>query len=240
MADISVIGTSSESLGHLNQYVRQADDIHQSPDPTQGSFFYTTYGKPALDLVFGSMIFLFVAPVILILAAIIYMEGGKPFFSQNRVGLWGRQFRCIKLRTMAVDAEDRIKRLLSEDPGAAAEWAETQKLRNDPRITRIGKFLRKTSLDELPQIVNVLRGEMSLVGPRPVVPDELARYGIHQSSYMRLRPGITGAWQTSGRNDVSYENRVRMDVEYGRNMSIVKDVSIIVGTLKLIFNGNGH
>ncbi len=131
---------------------------------------------------------------------------------------------------MVVDAQERLKQHLIDNPEAAAEWQRNFKLEQDPRITPLGRFLRKSSLDELPQLFNVFRGEMSFVGPRPVVRDELERYGVSQKTYESLRPGVTGLWQVSGRNDVSYDERVAMDVHYARNVSLVEDMRIVAKT----------
>ena len=140
---------------------------------------------------------------------------------------------------MVVDAQERLQKHLAENPAAAAEWQQNFKLENDPRITRIGRFLRKSSLDELPQLFNVFRGEMSFVGPRPVVRDELLRYGMHQQVYMSMRPGVTGLWQVSGRNDVAYDQRVSMDVQYAREVSLTEDVRIVAKTVSSVLSLTG-
>lgn len=201
---------------------------------------YRGFGKRLFDVAICFAIMPIVLPIIAILAAVISLEGGRPIFAQERVGERGRRFYCLKLRSMATDAEMRLRDLLATDAEAAAEWAGSQKLLDDPRVTRLGRFLRKSSLDELPQIWNVLRGDMSIVGPRPVVPDELDRYGMHVNSYLRARPGITGAWQASGRNNVIYEERVRIDVEYERRITFLRDVQIIVRTGWAVFASTGY
>ncbi|MDO6668889.1 sugar transferase [Paracoccus sp. 1_MG-2023] len=179
--------------------------------------------------------------VLLVLATIIFLsDRRKPIFSHRRVGKNGKVFGCLKLRTMVVGAEDILPELLEACPERRREWDETQKLTDDPRITRLGHFLRKTSLDELPQILNVLRGDMSIVGPRPIVMDELPRYGEHADAYLQLRPGLTGMWQTTGRNDVSYEERVRMDVEYGRNLRFSTDMRIVGMTAMAMLRKTGR
>lgn len=164
----------------------------------------------------------------------------NPFFAHKRVGQNGRMFGCLKLRTMVVGAETMLPDLLDASPERREEWMESQKLTNDPRVTRLGGILRKTSLDEIPQLLNVLRGEMSLVGPRPIVTDELRRYGPHASTYLRLRPGVTGMWQTTGRNDVSYVERVRMDVEYEQNISLWMDIKIMLMTIMAMLSKTGR
>ncbi|MBM3604651.1 MAG: sugar transferase, partial [Alphaproteobacteria bacterium] len=180
-------------------------------------------------------------PVIILLAAIIYLTDGRnPFFAHKRVGQNGRTFGCLKLRTMVVNAETMLPELLKESPERYGEWTESQKLTNDPRVTKIGAILRATSLDEIPQLLNVLRGEMSLVGPRPIVSDELSRYGRDAVTYLRMRPGVTGMWQTTGRNDVSYAERVRMDVEYEKNVSVWEDLRIMVMTVVAMLAKTGR
>ncbi len=171
------------------------------------------------------------APVFAVLSFLIRRDGGPAFFSQTRIGRGGRPFRCLKFRTMVTDAEARLQALLASDPEAAAEWARDQKLRNDPRVTRVGRFLRQTSLDELPQLINVLKGDMSLIGPRPVVPSELDRYGPRKGYYLRVRPGITGLWQVSGRNKTTYEQRVMLDSFYVMNWTFLRDLDIIWKTV---------
>jgi len=202
---------------------------------------YARYGKRALDLTLGILLIPLVLPAVAVLALIVLMtDGHRPFFVQARIGRGGRVFPCFKLRTMIVDSESALARHLAENADAAAEWARDRKLRDDPRITRIGRFLRKTSLDELPQLWNVLRGDMSLVGPRPIVRAELARYGEHSVDYLALRPGITGLWQISGRNDVSYDERVALDVRYRRSMNPVEDLRIMLMTAAELFRRTGH
>lgn len=200
---------------------------------------YRNWGKRLFDLPLALVLLVFAAPALLVLAGLITLDGGRPVFAQLRVGRGGRLYPCYKLRTMAVDAEARLACLLETDPAAAAEWAENQKLSNDPRITRLGGLLRKTSLDELPQLWNVIRGDMSLIGPRPVLAEELKRYGADAESYIRLRPGITGAWQVSGRNSLSYDDRVRLDVEYERRLGFARDLWILIRTAKAVLWATG-
>ena len=183
---------------------------------------------------------IFLAPLMLVIALPIFLgDGGSPVFAQRRVGYGGRPFRCLKFRTMAVDADRRLEALLASDPSARFEWQATQKLRNDPRVTRVGEFLRKSSLDELPQLINVIRGDMSLVGPRPIVPPEISRYGVHFRHYRSVRPGMTGLWQVSGRNDVSYRERVVFDVAYARYRSFSLDLSILLRTIPAVVQTKG-
>jgi exopolysaccharide production protein ExoY len=179
-------------------------------------------------------------PLLVFTAVAVYIDSGRPiFFGHERVGRGGRSFRCLKFRTMVPDAQRRLDELLANDPVARAEWARDHKLRFDPRITRLGSFLRKSSIDELPQLINVLFGNMSLVGPRPIVAAEIERYGRHYASYCSVRPGITGLWQVSGRNDVSYRKRVAMDVTYVRSKSLRLDAWIIISTVRVVLFQRG-
>ncbi|CUX81958.1 MAG: exopolysaccharide production protein ExoY [Roseibaca calidilacus] len=201
---------------------------------------YRTFGKRVVDTGLVLLSLLFTIPVILICAAIIARDGYFPFFGHTRVGKDGKEFKCWKIRTMVPDAQQKLQEHLASCPAARAEWDETRKLKNDPRIVPFGSFLRKSSLDELPQIFNVLLGQMSLVGPRPVVREELSYYGNGQRAYLAMRPGITGLWQVSGRNDASYAERVRFDVSYYKDVSFMRDLSIIFQTLKVVVARNGY
>lgn len=176
-------------------------------------------------------------PFWLVITILVKRDGGPVLFKQTRVGKNGEEFQCLKFRTMSVDAEECLKQLLKDNPALAEEWAKTKKLRSDPRVTSIGCFLRRTSLDELPQLLNVIRGEMAIVGPRPVVPGELERYGEDIPYYTRVRPGITGMWQVNGRNATSYNERVRLDAYYVRNWTLWRDLSIAVKTIPLLTFG---
>ncbi|RVT90529.1 sugar transferase [Sphingomonas crocodyli] len=183
---------------------------------------------------------LFLLPLMLIVAVAVFVSDPGPiFFVQNRIGRHGKIFRCLKFRTMATNAEERLAELLANDPSAREEWMRDHKLRNDPRIVGIGSFLRKSSFDELPQLINVLRGEMSLVGPRPIVHAEAARYGRYFEHYCSVRPGITGLWQISGRNDTTYRRRVAFDVAYSRSQSTFLDLRIIVMTVPSVLMAKG-
>ncbi|MEZ5451883.1 MAG: exopolysaccharide biosynthesis polyprenyl glycosylphosphotransferase [Thiothrix sp.] len=164
---------------------------------------------------------------------------GKPIFKQERIGQDGSIFKIYKFRTMRVDADEELEKILASDPDAREEWERDRKLRNDPRITRIGSFLRRTSLDELPQLVNVLRGQMSLVGPRPIIKQEIADYGEYIDYYTQVRPGITGLWQVSGRNELSYAERVQLDVWYVRNWSVEVDLIILTKTIVAVLLRKG-
>ncbi|WP_328801191.1 sugar transferase [Pseudoroseicyclus tamaricis] len=200
---------------------------------------YPRYVKRLTDLVLALLILPIVGPVILVLALMTRRDGGPSFFGHQRIGKDGQTFRCWKVRTMVPNAQEKLKEYLAENPEAAAEWAADFKLRNDPRITKIGRFLRKTSLDELPQLWNVLKGEMSFVGPRPVIDGEIELYGVSRSYYESVRPGITGLWQVSGRNDTTYSERVAMDRAYVRKMSFFGDLGIILKTAKSVLGSTG-
>jgi exopolysaccharide production protein ExoY len=187
--------------------------------------------KRAMDVSIALLLLLLLALPMLVLAALVRSDGGPALFAHRRVGKGGRIFGCLKFRSMVVDAEARLAALLEHDAAAREEWASTRKLKNDPRVTRIGRFLRATSLDELPQLINVLKGEMSLVGPRPVTPAELAaHYGAAAEHYQLVRPGITGPWQVSGRNETSYDRRVALDVAYATQPSLLTDIRLLLAT----------
>lgn len=196
--------------------------------------------KRAFDIVCSALLLVLTSPLFLWVAIQVRLGGGGGvFFGHQRIGQNGVPFPCYKFRTMAVNADVLLKELLASDAEAREEWERDFKLKNDPRVTKIGRFLRKTSLDELPQLWNVLKGQMSLVGPRPVVQDELARYGNQVVFYLEARPGITGLWQTSGRNDVSYETRVNLDAWYVKNWSLFTDLVILVRTVKVLLIKDG-
>ena len=191
--------------------------------------------KRAFDLTAASLLLLLVAPLMLLIAAKLRLvDKGPAFFAHTRIGRHGQLFKCYKFRTMVPNAKEVLENLLANDARARAEWDRDFKLRNDPRITPLGAFLRKTSLDELPQLLNVIRGEMSLVGPRPVVPSELERYGEARVYYLQVRPGLTGLWQISGRNDVDYQRRVTLDAWYVRNWTLWYDILILFKTLLIV------
>jgi Undecaprenyl-phosphate galactose phosphotransferase WbaP len=196
--------------------------------------------KRALDILGAGVGLVLLAPFFLIVALMVRADGGPAFFAHQRVGRGGKLFGCLKFRSMVVDSQARLEALLANDPAARAEWEATRKLKNDPRITRIGRFLRSTSLDELPQLINVLRGEMSLVGPRPVQEAEIDRYyGASAAHYMAVRPGITGLWQVSGRSETSYESRVALDVSYVSRPSLLADISILLRTPVAVLSRRG-
>jgi Undecaprenyl-phosphate galactose phosphotransferase WbaP len=179
-------------------------------------------------------------PLIIAIAALIKLTSpGPAFFGQRRYGRKGEPFMAWKFRSMAADASQVLEQCLASDPALLEEWRRSHKLRNDPRVTRIGRFLRRTSLDELPQLWNILRGQMSFVGPRPIVAEEIARYGASYSVYKKVTPGLTGLWQVSGRNNTSYEQRVNFDLYYVRNWSLWLDLHVLARTVKVVVLGDG-
>jgi exopolysaccharide production protein ExoY len=196
--------------------------------------------KRAIDLAVAIPLLIFLAPVLgLIYLLLKVADPGPAIFSQLRVGKGGRTFLVYKFRTMRTDAGARLSGLLRSDPIAAAEWAQFHKLRNDPRVTLLGRLLRKSSLDELPQVFNIIRGEMSVVGPRPVTSAEIHRYGSLYPYYTAVRPGVAGLWQVSGRNRLTYEERVALDVSYVKTWSIWSDLVILIRAIPVVLFGLG-
>ena len=193
-----------------------------------------------LDLLITAIALLLLAPLLLLVGAAVWLQDGGPvIYRQLRVGRGGGDFYCLKFRSMAVDAEARLQAILSCDPVARAEWLRDHKLRNDPRITPLGRVLRKSSLDELPQLLNVMRGEMSLVGPRPIVRAEVVRYGRRYQSYCEMSPGLTGLWQVGGRNDTSYKRRVAFDCVYRQRRSVRLYLRVVILTVPAVLFQRG-
>ncbi len=191
--------------------------------------------KRAVDIVISSVALVALTPIILMIAALIYVSMGRPiFFAHERVGYNRIPFRCYKFRSMVSNSKEVLARHLAENPEAAREWADTRKLKDDPRVTSLGRFLRKSSLDELPQLFNIVKGDMSCVGPRPVVSDELEKYGCSDRDYMNARPGLTGLWQVSGRSSTSYISRVCLDRIYCRRWSLNMDFLILFKTIPAV------
>jgi len=196
--------------------------------------------KAAFDRASSVLALIALAPLFLVVAALIRArDPGPVFFGHTRLGRNGRPFRCLKFRTMVQDADAVLERHLAANPEAAAEWEATRKLKDDPRVTRIGAILRSTSLDELPQLINIARGEMSLVGPRPIVEDETENYGSALSDYFAVRPGLTGLWQISGRSDTTYGERVHLDSAYARDVRFVTDLLILLKTVVVVLARRG-
>ena len=197
--------------------------------------------KRLFDLAFSMTVMVLGAPIFFLIALIVKLTSDGPaFFAHERIGRGGNRFPCYKFRTMHPDAEERLQHLLETNPSLRHEWETTYKLKNDPRVTWIGKFLRKTSLDELPQFWNVLRGDLSVVGPRPVTENELHQeIGPHAARFLTIRPGLTGPWQVSGRNDTSYHDRIRFDIHYIRHRSFTWDLYLILLTIPAMISTRG-
>jgi lipopolysaccharide/colanic/teichoic acid biosynthesis glycosyltransferase len=224
------------TLAHRSESFAIAD-VTSEPEIPAAPGLYARRLKPALDAAFVLAMLPAVLPLILILALCVTLEGGRPFYSQKRVGRGGRIYTMWKLRSMVPDAEARLIAYLERNPEARVEWNHSQKLRHDPRITRVGRLLRKTSLDELPQLWNVLMGEMSLVGPRPMLPEQQRLYPGR--AYYALRPGITGPWQVSARNDTGFADRARFDGLYLEAVSLGTDIRLLAATVAVVLRGTG-
>ncbi|SFJ73809.1 sugar transferase [Jannaschia pohangensis] len=203
-----------------------------------GGISYRTHAKRALDITLVLLAAPIVLPLVALLSLLVALDGGSAFYSQQRLGLGGRRFRLWKLRSMVMNADAALEAHLAADPAARAEWNRDQKLHNDPRITPLGKFIRRTSLDELPQLWNVLTGDMSLVGPRPMMPEQRSLYP--GQSYFRLRPGLTGSWQVSDRNQSSFAARAEFDLGYDRALSLATDIAIICATFAVVLRATGR
>jgi exopolysaccharide production protein ExoY len=200
---------------------------------------YSRSLKRVVDILVSILALLFFLPLMTLIYLAVCSDGGPGLFIHKRVGRSGREFGCLKFRTMIVNAENKLTAYLASDCEAREEWEHHRKLKHDPRITRLGRVLRTTSADELPQLFNVLFGDMSIVGPRPVTRPELQKYGSGSSAYLSVRPGITGLWQVSGRNDASYEYRVRLDEQYAERMSISFDILLMMKTVTVVIRRNG-
>ncbi len=230
LAGLTSIGVGAQDLGGILGLHIQ----HRLLDPVQRAI------KRGLDIVLMLPFTPLAALATLILALLIKLDSPGPLFiGHQRIGRGGKFFKCWKFRTMVANASEVLAETLANDPEAARQWARDHKLRHDPRITRLGRFLRRTSLDELPQFWNVLRGQMSIVGPRPVIEEEVVRYGRNFGLYTHVRPGITGLWQVSGRNNLPYADRVRLDIHYVRNWSIWLDLYILSRTVVEVVTGRG-
>lgn len=213
---------------------RQVEPVKSRRAPIGG------LSKRSLDLVVACAALLFLLPLFLAIIVVVRAsDGGPALYRHRRIGCDGREFDCLKFRTMDPDAQQILQRHLRSDPLAAAEWRRARKLKVDPRVTPLGLVMRKTSVDELPQLINVIRGDMSIVGPRPIVHDEIGHYGAAIEDYFRTRPGLTGAWQVSGRSDTTYDERVALDTDYVTNWSVGRDVNIIVRTVPVVLGRRG-
>jgi Undecaprenyl-phosphate galactose phosphotransferase WbaP len=196
--------------------------------------------KRIFDVLVASVLGLIALPLGLLIAGAIVVESGAPaLYAHTRLGRRGRRFRVWKFRSMVNNADEVLQAHLDQHPGYALEWGLFHKLREDPRVTRVGRLLRKTSLDELPQLWNVLRGQMSLVGPRPIVEQEIAKYGPAFALYSQVLPGLTGLWQVSGRNDTTYRERVELDCHYIRAWTALVDLRVLLKTIRVVFRGHG-
>ena len=196
--------------------------------------------KRVIDLALTMSGGLCLLPFLLVIAVLVAVDNrGRVIFAHRRIGKGGREFKCYKFQTMVPNAQEALEKYLSANPEAKKEWEENFKLVNDPRVTKLGSFLRRTSLDEMPQLWNVIKGEMSLVGPRPIVAKEIERYGDNFKEYAMCKPGITGIWQVSGRSDTTYEERVAMDTWYAYNRTNLLDLKYLFKTVKIVLLGKG-
>ncbi len=202
---------------------------------------FKTYGviKAGFDVAIASILLISLLPLFVFVGVAVSLDGGPIFFRHRRLGQFHRPFNVVKFRTMCVDAEQRLAALLEASPDARAEWQASRKLKDDPRVTRVGNFLRRTSLDELPQLLNVLRCEMSLVGPRPIVAAEASNFGRHLDEILSVKPGITGLWQVSGRSDLSYLRRVALEATYARHRNAILDLYILLMTPAAVLRARG-
>lgn len=218
------------------------DILLENPEPAvRRPHRYREIVKRCHDIGFSFISLIAIFPLMFLIALAISLQTrGRVFYAHERIGRHGKRFKCLKFRTMVVDADERLVALLATDPSAKSEFQTTSKLKNDPRVLGgLGSFLRKSSLDELPQFINVFLGDMSIVGPRPVTEKELDRYGAARGGYLSVRPGITGPWQVSGRNDVSFEQRIALDQSYTRNWSNRSDCRYIIATIGVVLFGKG-
>jgi lipopolysaccharide/colanic/teichoic acid biosynthesis glycosyltransferase len=218
-------------VGEVNRRIRRSSPA------------YKTLGDPAIEaltLLIAIAVTVFLLPLLVaIAAAIACQDGGPVLFRHRRIGYGGRPFYCLKFRTMVVGAESQLEALLARDVDASEEWKRSHKLRHDPRVTPLGLFLRRTSLDELPQLFNLFRGDMSLVGPRPIVETEIPRYGWRFRHYCAVKPGLTGLWQVSGRSDVTYRSRVAMDSLYAVRKTAMLDIWVLLCTVPAVLAKRG-
>lgn len=195
--------------------------------------------KRVFDIFFAFFLLILLSPFFLFFYIIVKLDGGNAFYGHERIGKNGKKFRCLKFRSMASNSQKLLQELLASNPKAREEWNSTYKLKNDPRITKIGQFLRKSSLDEMPQLINIMKGEMSFVGPRPITAAELPQYKDNVIYYLHVTPGLTGLWQVSGRNDVDYDTRVLLDKKYVQNWSFLQDLKILAKTVLVVLFRKG-
>ncbi len=230
-----------QSLGLLNGCDGFPDEAAGRISLPTGEMSVSGYGtaKRVLDVVGALILAATFSPLIFAILLIMGRQKGPIIYRHRRIGRDGTSFECLKFRTMIPNADQVLRELLESDPNMKAAWVRDHKLRRDPRVTRLGRFLRRTSLDELPQLWNVIRGEMSLVGPRPVVREELLRYGRNVRAYLSAKPGITGLWQVKGRNDTDYLRRVVLDTYYVKNQNLRLDLYILLQTTRVVLGGSG-
>jgi exopolysaccharide production protein ExoY len=215
-------------------HTEQCDNIGWPAEPVGGLV------KRCFDLLAVATAIILLAPLLIGIAVLVLATSPGPvFYGHERIGFGGKSFKCWKFRTMVVNGDVVLDRCLRRDPAMRDEWTKTQKLRDDPRVTSVGRVLRKLSIDELPQLFNIVMGDMSIVGPRPIVTDEARRYGQSIGHYLRTRPGLTGLWQVSGRSDTGYRQRVVLDRCYVRNWSVLCDIGIILRTVPAVLRSNG-
>jgi exopolysaccharide production protein ExoY len=229
---VSLTVESHEFLGVAPETIIETPDSDRGP--VGGSV------KRLLDLAIALTALILLAPILVMVAVLLKTTtGGNVLFGHQRLGYRGRPFKCLKFQTMVSNGDQVLAAHLRQNPAARLEWETNRKLRDDPRVTPIGRILRSSSLDELPQLFNVLQGSMSIVGPRPIVKAEVERYGTYFNSYLACRPGITGLWQVSGRSDCGYEQRVRLDDSYAKTWSMLRDVLIICKTAVVVISREG-
>jgi exopolysaccharide production protein ExoY len=214
--------------------------VSDPPDPALTGTPWQRGWKRGLDIAGALGLLILTGPLILVAGLLVRMQDGHvALFTQERIGRAGRRFRVYKLRTMVPDAQTKLFEVLELCPEARKEWTATQKLAEDPRVTTLGWFLRKSSIDELPQLINILKGDMSLVGPRPIVQSEVERYGRAYPAYCSVAPGLTGVWQVEGRSDTTYAQRIALDVSYAETWSVRGDLAILLKTIPAVLRGRG-
>lgn len=219
------------------QFKGSSPDVSALVDTAPRASVYRSVFKRAFDIVFSLAALVAISPIIAVFAFLIMLDGHSPFYVQRRVGRNGRVFRMFKLRSMVMDADRLLTEYLKTNPAAQEEWDLAQKLREDPRVTAVGRIIRRSSIDELPQFLNVLLGDMSVVGPRPMMPEQRDLYP--SEVYYRMRPGVTGFWQIGDRNNTSFAARARFDVDYYHRMSLRTDLRVILRTVRVMVSGTG-
>jgi exopolysaccharide production protein ExoY len=211
-----------------------------APSKDQSEATFSGMLKRSFDFLAALAALVLLFPLLALVALNLWiMQGGPIFIKHRRIGFGGKSFLCLKFRTMVKNADEVLRQHIADDPDARSEWEASRKLRVDPRVTALGHVLRKSSVDELPQLINILKGDMSVVGPRPIVEDEIKHYGADIAHYFKVRPGLTGLWQVSGRSDVTYESRVKLDTAYVDEMNFVKDLAIILKTVPAVIRSRG-